>query len=55
MKYKHIMVSSKLHSKNLTENSDEERLLYKKKEMFLFSCLKRLKRVLRKLRFWETV
>ena len=28
MKYKHIMVSSKLHSKNLTENSDEERLLY---------------------------
>ena len=27
----------------------------KKKEMFLFSCLKRLKRVLRKLRFWETV
>ena len=55
MKYKHIMVSSKLHSKNLTENSDEERLLYKKKETFLFSCLKRLKRVLRKLRFWETV
>ena len=55
MKYKHIMVSSKLCNKNLTENSDEERLLYKKKEMFLFSCLKRLKRVLRKLRFWETV
>lgn len=44
MKYKHIMVSSKLCNKNLTENSDEERLLYEKKRnvsVFLFKKAKK--------------